>query len=459
MRKLTIILFLSVMSLPTKYVLAKFETGDRVILIGDSITDSGSYHGNIYLYYATRFPEASFSIFNCGTSGDTAPGANRRFDSDIAIHKPNVATVMLGMNDAWASCFSPEKTEASQRQEREKIYSTYTSEIKKLAASLQTIGCRIIFITPSIYDQTADLESINHMGKNDMLCRFAAYINKLAIEYNAEVVDLHSLMLSINARLQTENPSATVVGPDRVHPGMPGHFLMCYAFLEAQNAAQFVSSIKINARAGTIEAADNCSIKPAAEISSEGLSFYCLENALPYPVKDAEKPALDWVPFQKKYNQQILKVTQLDKGNYELRIDGVAVGIWPADELEAGINLSGIQQTPQYQQALAVMAANDERMKTAAVIRSIVHVRHSMFHHLDSSIDTANLSMLEDALHEHVTTSIEERWHGYFLSQIEKYMENAPKEAALRVREISQMQKIWTLNKPRAHHWELARKD
>ena len=35
---------------------ALFRDGDRVCLIGDSITHSGTFHSHIFLYYATRFP-------------------------------------------------------------------------------------------------------------------------------------------------------------------------------------------------------------------------------------------------------------------------------------------------------------------------------------------------------------------------------------------------------------------
>ncbi len=459
MRFFNSIFVFSLLALTTLSALEKFETGDRIVLIGDSITHGGSYHGNLYLFYATRFPEAPFCMFNCGIAGDTAPGTNRRFDSDIAIHKPNIATVMLGMNDAWSTTFSPEKSATSKAKEVEKVYSTYTTEMEKLAASLQAIGCRMIFIRPSIYDQTAELDAINHFGKNDMLGRFAAFIDQLAVRYDAEVVDFYSFMISINARLQEKDPSATIISPDRVHPDMAGHFVMSYAFLEAQNMPEVVSSIRINAATQEIEALKNCSIEPTAEMSSEALSFSCREAALPFPIKSAQDRALDWIPFEEKYNQQKLLVSGLESGRYELRIDGMAVGTWTANELATGINLADNPKTPQYQQAQAVMAANDKRLKTAGVIRSIVHVRHSMFHLLDPSVDIANECVLESALRTHVDSFIDKPWHAYLISQVEEYFKQAPNEADLRTEEMTQMKHIWTLNKPRTHHWVLTRQN
>ncbi|MBL6829474.1 MAG: GDSL family lipase, partial [Puniceicoccaceae bacterium] len=97
------LLLLGLLSLgtPLKASVPPFQHGDRVAFIGDSITHGGRYHADIYLYHATRFPNRPFVIHNCGISGDTAPGTNIRFESDIAVHRPTVATIMLGMNDAY----------------------------------------------------------------------------------------------------------------------------------------------------------------------------------------------------------------------------------------------------------------------------------------------------------------------------------------------------------------------
>ena len=34
-----------------------FQKGDRVVFLGNSITEGGHYHSYIWLYYITHFPE------------------------------------------------------------------------------------------------------------------------------------------------------------------------------------------------------------------------------------------------------------------------------------------------------------------------------------------------------------------------------------------------------------------
>ncbi|MEC8279738.1 MAG: GDSL-type esterase/lipase family protein, partial [Verrucomicrobiota bacterium] len=106
------LLLLGLVSLgtPLKASVPPFQHGDRVVFIGDSITHGGRYHADIYLYHATRFPNHPFFAHNCGIAGDTASGTNLRFEADIAVHRPTVATIMLGMNDAYAWAFDPSLT-------------------------------------------------------------------------------------------------------------------------------------------------------------------------------------------------------------------------------------------------------------------------------------------------------------------------------------------------------------
>src|SRR5690242_11037723 len=75
----------------------RFLDGDRVALIGDSITHDGTYHAFVYDFYLTRYPAMRVTFLNCGISGDNTGGANARFEWDILSKHPTAATIMLGM--------------------------------------------------------------------------------------------------------------------------------------------------------------------------------------------------------------------------------------------------------------------------------------------------------------------------------------------------------------------------
>jgi lysophospholipase L1-like esterase len=460
MRKLWIPFFCVILLLTVTLSAADvpaFETGDRVAFIGDSITHGGTYHANVYLFYATRFPDKPFKAYNCGVGSDNAPGTCIRFDSDIAVHRPNVATIMLGMNDAWSSGFGQGEPTEKMLDSRKRAYDTYTRGMDKLVASLNDLDCRLILIKPSIYDQTAQLETTNFVGKNDMLIDFGDYLETLAEKNDATIVDFTTPMLEVNARLQADDPTATVVGRDRVHPGHAGHFVMSYAFLKAQNMPALVSSIELDAHAKTTGPLINCNIDGQANFTDNALSFTCTENALPFPINNAQTKALAWVPFQQELNQQVFKVTGLEPGDYELSIDDTPVGTFSADALATGINLSDNHETPQYQQALRVSEACNKRIAVTNKLRLLVFMRHIIIRNQNPPIDQSDLEAVTKVVNDRAEKARDKSWYNYHKGQADNFLEYLPQEADLKASEEALMDQIWQTNRPESHHWQLKR--
>ena len=103
--KMRILLLLSLVYINCDYLQAqttipRFEEGERVVFVGNSITHGGHYHSFIWLYYMTRFPNMPIRIFNGGIGGDTAYDMNKRLDGDIFSKNPTVLMVTFGMNDS-----------------------------------------------------------------------------------------------------------------------------------------------------------------------------------------------------------------------------------------------------------------------------------------------------------------------------------------------------------------------
>jgi hypothetical protein len=71
-------------------------------------------------------------------------------------------------------------------------------------------------------------------------------------------------------------------------------------------------------------------------------------------------------------NQELLVVTNLSGGKWRLEIDGRRCGDYSSQNFSSGINLAAITNTPQYQQAVAIMLTNDNRLRLAAAERGIV---------------------------------------------------------------------------------------
>jgi len=126
-----------------------------------------------------------------------------------------------------------------------------------------------------------------------------------AAETGAAVVDFHGAMTRLNADLQRADPAFTLIGPDRIHPAAPGHFVMAYTFLKAQGAPDEVASLILDARTATVTHAGNGRATAVRATPAGGLTFTWAEDALPFPLVPAVAPALAWVPFNADFNREL----------------------------------------------------------------------------------------------------------------------------------------------------------
>ena len=199
-----------------------FKTGDRVCFVGNSITNNGEFHHNIFLYQQTRFPKEQVSFYNCGISGDVCGGVLKRMEDDILIHQPTHVVLMLGMNDVNRGLYSLTQltpvAEGEVTAKKEEAIKNYKIRLDSIIHIFLSKGIKVILQKPTIYDQTAAIKSENHFGVNDALKRCADYIQTLADKYQLPVVDYWTILNKINTELQKKDSTATITGPDRVHP-------------------------------------------------------------------------------------------------------------------------------------------------------------------------------------------------------------------------------------------------
>src|SRR5688572_12900819 len=89
--------------------------------------------------------------------------------------------------------------------------------------------------------------------------------------------------------------------------------------------------------------------------------------------------ALKVIPFTEEMNREMLTVIGLASGNYSVAIDGKPIGKWTGTQLSAGINLALLTNTPQYEQAMAVLWLNEERMALESKLRAYYWLQFEYF--------------------------------------------------------------------------------
>ncbi len=135
-----------------------FERYQRIVCIGDSITDCGrrqeaALFGNGYVsliraFLLARYPALNVEIFNEGISGNTIRDLAQRWTTDVINHRPHWVSIMIGINDVWR-WMSGRYSEAVSLDE---YHETYKHLLERTASEIQA---KLILLQPFLVEPTA----------------------------------------------------------------------------------------------------------------------------------------------------------------------------------------------------------------------------------------------------------------------------------------------------------------
>jgi lysophospholipase L1-like esterase len=426
---------------------APFREGDRAVFLGNSITDGGHYHSYIWLYYMTRFPDSPITVLNAGVGGDRVQEMYRRLDSDVLSKRPTILMVTFGMNDGGYLGYNGDNAEQYGKDRLEECYAGYLLLEKRL---LELPNARVVMLSSSPYDQTAQLESAAFKNKNDVMLRIADFQEASAKKNRWEFVDFNRPMTVLNLEGQKADPTFTLCGGDRIHPDNDGHMVMAYLFLKAQGfAGREVADMQVDAARKMVIRSKYCALSNL-NVSPTAVSFDYLAESLPYPLdhvargwgqKKSQRAAVTIVPFVEEMNQELLMVAGL-KGTYRLSIDDIAIGEWTGEQLAEGINLAAERKTPQYKQALSVMYLNEERWEIERRFRDEAWLQHNFFQ--PRGLLFANDDEALRIFNENAPSNV---WLAAKADLFEKTLHPAVREAWQQQMELL-VDKIYAINKP-----------
>jgi len=426
-----------------------FPDGTRHVAMGDSITHRGTYVMYLQLFALTRFPDRSIEFLNAGIAGDTAGGGTQRVGWDVLALQPNSVSLMFGMNDVGRDLYKPGLAGEDLAEQRRRRIDSYERNMRDLIKALQAAHVAVTLITPSIFDETSTMDSANFPGVDSLAleeCTRRAF--QMAQEYGLPLVDFHGPMQAINREQQRKDPAFTMIGKDRVHPGEAGHLVMAWLFLKARLGSSEIARAVIDAATGKVGETGNCTVDDV-RVSPGSLQFRYAARAIPFPIDDSARPALDWVPINTDLNREILKVSGLAAGDYHLQIDDRAIREYSAGELAEGINLALEPGTPQYRQAQEVLRQLEDYWKVVQTLRDIVVVEYA----------TMGRDFPRPLTYEQVKPKLDERLAGLTGNPSEAYhrrvaqvwIENKANEALLKTRAAEDLKKIREAAQPFPH--------
>ena len=214
--------------------------GQRVLWLGDSITQAGDYVTFAEYYLERAFPREKFDIISIGRSGETTSGLSEkaspfprpcvhdRLARALDLAKPSVVIACYGMNDGIYHPASPERMWAFQ------------GGVRKLLDVCHAAGARVILLTPPPFDRVPGKTLLPkeapdfsyqtpYEDYDDVLADFAHWETTLPASV-ATTIDLHGTMRDYLAAHRRIDPAFAFV-KDGVHPNAAGHLFMAQTVL------------------------------------------------------------------------------------------------------------------------------------------------------------------------------------------------------------------------------------
>ncbi len=205
---------------------------DRILFIGDSVTDVdrarpvGSGHGFglgfgypllVNARLAVDYPEIDLDVINVGISGNTTRDLLDRWKSDVTDLKPDIVSIMIGINDVWRQFDSPGRP-SDHIDAKE-----YEENLKRLLELALADAREVLLLTPIFMEQHQD------DPMRAMTDAYADICRKLAKEDSR--IHLVDTLEAFDQLFKTRH--YMTLAPDRVHPNTTGHTLIADHVIKA----------------------------------------------------------------------------------------------------------------------------------------------------------------------------------------------------------------------------------
>ena len=328
--KLMLALLLVVVPAGTQEAKPILKKGQRVAIIGDSITEQKLYSKYMECYLLACVPHLDLKVIQLGWSGETAPGFSARMANDLLPWKPDVATTCYGMNDGG---YKPYADATGQR---------YEQAMRDIVTRLKAAGATVVVGSPGAVDRRFFRKGAEDAKMyNDTLGKLRDVARKLAEAEGMPFADVFQPMIdAVEKAKPVLGEEYDVCGKDGFHPGPNGQLVMAYAFLRGLGLDGKIGTITLDASKGEAAATDGHKVLSADKGKVE------LESARwPFCFTGDEKSSsgtrsiTPFIPFNQELNRLTLVVKGLPSEKTKVTW-GTATKSFARADLEKGVNLA-----------------------------------------------------------------------------------------------------------------------
>jgi len=200
--------------------------GERIVFLGDSITQGGAGPGGYVTLVreaiAAALPDKGVEVLGAGISGNKVPDLELRLDRDVLAKKPTTVVVYIGINDVWHS-------QRGQGTPKE----AFDKGLRSLVERIRAGGARVILCTPSVIGEKPTGEN----PLDAMLDEYSAVTRGVAADLKTGLLDLRKAFIDHLAAANAAQADKGTLTTDGVHLNAAGNRFVADRMLEALGVA------------------------------------------------------------------------------------------------------------------------------------------------------------------------------------------------------------------------------
>jgi lysophospholipase L1-like esterase len=201
----------------------KLKKGDRIVFLGDSITQGGSgKDGYITVIKNTledKHKDLGIEVVNAGISGNKVPDLQRRVEKDVIGKKPTIVFIYIGINDVWHGERDPSKGTTKDK---------FEAGLKEVIGKIKDSGAQVILCTPTVIGEKKG-------GANKLDAQLDEYSDvsrAVAKELKLPLCDLRKAFVEYLKANNKDDAERGVLTGDRVHLNPAGNKLVAETMLK-----------------------------------------------------------------------------------------------------------------------------------------------------------------------------------------------------------------------------------
>ena len=308
------------------------RTGDRLAIVGDSITEQKMYSRIIETYLTVCVPELNITARQFGWSGETAEGFRSRMTNDCLRFQPTVATTCYGMNDYRYRPYD----ETNARWYR----SNYTAVVR----AFKSADTRVVLGSPGCVGKVAAWVKTASGTVDEHNLHLGTLRNldiQIAAQEKVRFADVFWTLFTAGFEARRKyGTDYAIAGQDGVHPGWAGHLVMAYAYLRAMGLDGNLGTFTVNLRSHRAQATAGHTVERFTDgqltLTSRRYPF-CATGELG---KDTSiRSGMTLVPFHPELNRMLLVVKGGSAESYRVSWGGESHA-YSARQLAQGVNLA-----------------------------------------------------------------------------------------------------------------------